>query len=187
MHESSSPNKTELRTWATKVRRQLSTQLLSQAICRHLEHFLRDREIEHVLTYKAFGTEPNPVSLETSYKVNYYLPRVDGETLTVHQIPCELVKNPLGMWEPSPSVPEVDPNLIQAVLVPGLCFDLQGYRIGYGKGFYDRFFAYLDQNPITIGLTSEQLIVETLPHEEWDFPMNFLASEGGIKKIAPGF
>lgn len=62
------------------------------------------------------------------------------------------------------------------MITPGIAFDLQGYRIGYGKGFYDR---YLHTNPVSkkIAIAFEVQIVEAIPYDTHDIPMNIIITE----------
>lgn len=63
---------------------------------------------------------------------------------------------------------------IDCILVPGLGFDREKYRIGYGKGDYDRFLVGVGGIP-TIGVGfKEQLCEELLPHDPWDIPVTEL-------------
>ncbi len=67
------------------------------------------------------------------------------------------------------SLPEID-----CILVPGLGFDREMYRIGYGKGYYDRFLATTGTiHTIGIGF-KEQLCEEELPRDPWDIPVKEL-------------
>jgi 5-formyltetrahydrofolate cyclo-ligase len=60
-------------------------------------------------------------------------------------------ENKWGVPEPINALP-VLPTQIDLVLVPLLCFDLKGHRIGYGKGYYDRFLSECRQEAVKIGL-----------------------------------
>lgn len=62
--------------------------------------------------------------------------------------------NDYGIPEPTGDrLIEVEPQSIDVVLIPLLAFDKKGYRVGYGKGFYDRFLADLDKDCLKIGLS----------------------------------
>ena len=75
-----------------------------------------------------------------------------------------------GIPEPIADVPEGnDPTAL--VLMPGMAFDREGHRIGYGGGFYDKFLAEEPQHP-TIALCYEFQMVEDLPTEEFDIPVD---------------
>lgn len=66
----------------------------------------------------------------------------------------------------------------EGIVVPMLGADSNGYRIGYGKGFYDRYLSKKDV--IKIGLCPQACIIEKLPTDEFDIPMDYLITENGI-------
>ena len=72
---------------------------------------------------------------------------------------------------------KVLPEQIDVVLVPGLAFDLEGNRLGRGKGYYDRFLRSLPPGTLTIGLALEAMIRDTVPHDENDCPVNMIVTE----------
>lgn len=61
------------------------------------------------------------------------------------------------------------------IIVPALCFDKKGYRVGYGKGYYDRFLQ--NKSLISVGLCYNKLIVEKIPINEYDIPVNYIITE----------
>ena len=65
------------------------------------------------------------------------------------------------------------------LIVPGIAFDLQGNRIGHGKGYYDRFLSQRKANYI-IGLAFENQIINKIPKTEYDIPVNVLFTEKRI-------
>lgn len=72
------------------------------------------------------------------------------------------------------SLIEVPLSKIDCILVPGLGFDKEKYRIGYGRGDYDRFLAQT-KDILTIGVGfREQLCEELLPRDPWDIPVKEL-------------
>jgi 5-formyltetrahydrofolate cyclo-ligase len=121
------------------------------------------------------------------------LPRVDGEKLVFHEIVHDgprsphLIRHVLGMEEPPPHAPVAD--LLGSelwreplVLVPGLAFDRQGYRLGRGRGFYDRFLA--DLTAETVGVCFECQLVDRVPAESWDARVQYLLTESGLRRRA---
>lgn len=82
--------------------------------------------------------------------------------------------------------PKADPNKyvpkesIDLIVVPGLVFDEQGYRIGFGGGYYDRFLA--DYDGMTISMISERQLVEKVPAESFDIPVDHLLTEDRFVK-----
>ncbi|MBO8156093.1 MAG: 5-formyltetrahydrofolate cyclo-ligase [Bacillaceae bacterium] len=66
---------------------------------------------------------------------------------------------------------------IDLMFVPGLMFDKRGYRIGYGGGYYDRYLRGFQG--ITVSIATSHQIVERVPHDDYDIPVNHIISESG--------
>ncbi|WP_085508875.1 5-formyltetrahydrofolate cyclo-ligase [Thalassobacillus devorans] len=83
------------------------------------------------------------------------------------------------LQEPNPNLCEPKKkSAIDLIIVPGLLFDTRGYRIGYGGGYYDRFLS--DYQGKTVALASNAQVVEALPHEAFDIPVDHLITEDGF-------
>jgi len=91
----------------------------------------------------------------------------------------ELESGQYGILEPRTVTP-MDLNSIDIVLVPATVFDKQGYRIGYGKGYYDNFLRKI--NGLYIGLCMDFQIIDHLPFEEWDMPVHQIITEKACLK-----
>jgi 5-formyltetrahydrofolate cyclo-ligase len=89
-----------------------------------------------------------------------------------------LQKKTWGIAEPLPSAPEVDPDV---VLVPLLAFDAEGYRLGYGGGFYDRTLAKLRalKPIIAIGVAYDEQRVDVVPRGRYDEPVDWILTPSG--------
>ena len=90
----------------------------------------------------------------------------------------DLVRHPYGMLEPSPACPIFPIMQLQLIVVPGIAFDRKGYRLGYGKGFYDRFLVDCP-NAVLIGLAYQIQVVEDTFPEAWDVPVQHIFTETG--------
>lgn len=93
---------------------------------------------------------------------------------------CEkdLAPGAYGIPEPRPeALRPVDPRQIDLLIVPGVAFDLQGNRLGYGGGYYDRFFDRLRPGVPLVALAFELQLVERVPVEPWDRRMDWLVTE----------
>lgn len=75
------------------------------------------------------------------------------------------------------SLSPVDPQELQIIILPGSVFDLQGGRLGYGGGYYDRFIAQQAPKAIRIGLAFELQLTDRLPLEAHDQPLHHLVTE----------
>jgi 5-formyltetrahydrofolate cyclo-ligase len=83
-----------------------------------------------------------------------------------------------NLLEPKPEETlKVQKQEIDVLIVPGLLFDKQGYRIGFGGGFYDRFLTDFPNTTISI-LHSSQFL-EDMPREAFDIPVQYLITENG--------
>jgi len=70
---------------------------------------------------------------------------------------------------------------INVVVVPGVAFDRLGSRIGYGKGYYDRFLCSLDNKTIKVGFSFNGCIVDHIHKNERDIPVDMVLTETGVK------
>lgn len=90
----------------------------------------------------------------------------------------QLVSGMYGIKEPIKGCEEYHFSHSGVCIVPGLSFDREGYRIGYGKGYYDRFLSQFTGT--SIGLCFEALLSESLPKDAYDKKVNYLITD---KKI----
>ncbi|HEX6318380.1 MAG TPA: 5-formyltetrahydrofolate cyclo-ligase [Burkholderiales bacterium] len=88
----------------------------------------------------------------------------------------ELAKGALDIPYPVNSR-EIVPD---AVLLPMNGWDPQGYRLGYGAGFFDRTLASLAKRPVVIGVAYEQARLDTIHPQPWDIPVDYLVTERGV-------
>ena len=87
-----------------------------------------------------------------------------------------LAKGPLDIPYPADSR-ELAPK---AVLLPMNGWDAQGYRLGYGGGFFDRTLASLEKKPLVIGVSYELARISTIHPQAWDIPMDYVVTERGV-------
>jgi 5-formyltetrahydrofolate cyclo-ligase len=93
----------------------------------------------------------------------------------------ELALGALDIPYPKDSA-EVIPD---AVLLPMNGWDGQGYRLGYGAGFFDRTLASLAKRPVVIGVTYEMARLDTIHPQPWDIPVDFVVTERGAYRRDP--
>ena len=94
----------------------------------------------------------------------------------------DLAPGRFGLWEPlqerCPLLTEWEGALC---LLPGIAFDREGFRLGYGKGYYDRFLS--SYQGVKIGICYHKCIAYHLPKGRYDVPVDFLVTEKSIRKI----
>jgi 5-formyltetrahydrofolate cyclo-ligase len=109
-------------------------------------------------------------------------PRVDRERsmlglYAVRSLERDIGSGYLGIGEPLPHCPSVDPSTIDWVLVPGVAFDPLGHRIGYGGGYYDRLLPMLRRDARRIGGAFELQIIERVPAAAHDLKVDAIVTE----------
>ena len=93
----------------------------------------------------------------------------------------ELEKGKFGILEPVPERCERVEDISEGLcVVPGLCFDLEGYRVGFGKGYYDRFLQRFGGT--TVGVCYYKCIQNNLPKGVYDKPVDILVTERFINR-----
>ncbi len=138
-----------------------------------------------LLVYAATGSEADTFGIASRALADgkaVYFPKVyDGGKMRFFRVTDtdELQRGAFGIPEPSEDAEEytVSENGTDICIVPGLCFDKSGYRIGYGKGFYDRFLASF--KGVSIGLSfAECICEEALPREKrYDKHVDFVITD----------
>lgn len=91
-----------------------------------------------------------------------------------------------GLREPAANAPMIEVSELDLLLIPGLLFDRAGYRLGFGKGYYDRALIRLEgaaRRPALFGVSLARLVVAALPVEAHDVPLTHLVTEEGVTVI----
>lgn len=150
---------------------------------RVVERFLDLPEVRHartVMLFSSFGSEvPTGSLIERLHArgVAVALPRIEGtELVPVPYAPGDpTITTSFGAEEPVADA-RVDPSTIDVVGVPGVAFDREGRRIGYGGGYYDRFLRGLPA--FTVGLVfGFQVVDQDLPTGRFDLPVDAIVTE----------
>jgi 5-formyltetrahydrofolate cyclo-ligase len=111
------------------------------------------------------------------------LPRVEGRVIVPvsYRSGDPVMPSSFGALEPAEGEP-VGPKEIDVVIVPGLAFDRSGHRVGYGRGFYDRFLGLLRPDALTMGICFSVQLVEEVPHGRGDRPVDLVVTEQGVER-----
>ncbi|HEY3209362.1 MAG TPA: 5-formyltetrahydrofolate cyclo-ligase [Actinomycetota bacterium] len=137
--------------------------------------------VETILLFYSFGSEVPTAGmiqrlLDTGTRV--LLPFLEGSDMRAAELrPGEsLAATTYGPKEPSQRVP-VDPAEVDTVITPGLAFDAQGYRLGYGGGHYDRYLRRLRRDSFRVGIAFHLQVVSSVPHGPEDQPLDFVVTD----------
>ena len=184
--------KDELRALWSARRREMDPaekQRRDEALCRVAVGLVSFRYAEYVLLYSAMEYEINvnaiaEAALAKGKKIAF--PRCDPATHTMqyHFVTSldELETGAYGITEPSADAPVYDPDASQGsavCFVPGLVYDRKGYRLGYGKGFYDRYLSRF--SGCSLGVVYSDYILPAVPRGRYDVSVNILLTEKGVK------
>lgn len=140
-----------------------------------------------VAAYYPMGSEANIFPLLQKISdadAKLCLPRVNDNEIDFYEFTFgdELQQSNFGVQEPLPNKRPLEPNIF---LVPLLGFDKFGYRIGYGKGYYDRAIRKFRKktNAMIIGIAFDEQEVESIPIEEHDMRLDFILTPSGIRSV----
>lgn len=172
-------DKADLRVTYCTMREELpkdQVRARSTAVCRRLAAMPVVSQADTILAYLAFRNEVDLRPLfDLLPNIRWVLPRIQGKRMTLHPYePERLVRHRYGILEPRPDAPMVEPDEIDVVLLPGVSFDAQGGRLGFGGGFYDRFLLQTDAT--RIGVCYDCCLAEELPCAEHDQPVDWVVT-----------
>lgn len=136
-----------------------------------------------VLSYAPMEAEGEPnIALFEGY-LDHFIPDIQfaypvsdlqHHTITAHLVTAATLfqKNEWGIEEPLYE-PVLDPAEIDLVFVPMLICDTRGYRVGYGKGFYDRFLPQCRPDTVKIGFSYFEPVATVADTHQFDVPLNY--------------
>lgn len=182
-------NKKELRKTMLGRRQQLTAKDQEQAAGSAMRHVLP--LLEHsqiVMLYMPFRGELDTIPLARHLEekgIGVAVPLTDQASRKITPVLLKatstLVPGAYGILEPAAGhYSELPVTSLDAVLVPGVCFDQLGYRLGYGGGYYDRFLPKLRPDCLTIGYAYSWQVVERLPREDWDVKLTWVATDSYV-------
>ncbi len=181
-------DKYEARTYFAKKRNELTADFIeksSKIICEYAFQKIVSLGTDTVLMFSPIKNEPQIDSLadnllKIGFNVFYPISQKEDFTLSFHKISAlsDLSAGAYGIKEPPIHFPKFKNSKNSVCIVPALSFDTFGMRIGYGKGYYDRFLnSFLGTS---IGVTFSDFLVDKLSVNKHDIPVNFIITEGGI-------
>jgi 5-formyltetrahydrofolate cyclo-ligase len=159
-------------------------------ICRHLIRLPEYEQARQLLLYSPLRGE---VVLDlllahaSAAGKRFYLPRVTTDFSLDYRSWTEdtpLVRSGLGVCEPSEGEPPLADSSL--VVVPGLAFDRRGFRLGRGRGCFDRSLPGLRSLGPTVGVAYSCQLVDRVEREDHDVPVEILVTERGVMRVDPG-
>jgi len=182
-------NKKQIRKEILNIRNSMNTETIrtkSLCICNRLIDSDLYKDADTVLLYSSFGSEVMTSQL-TDHAIDagkyVYLPRVCGDTMDFFIIKDRnnLVEGSWGIREPLPiSENKFKGDAKALVIMPLVAFDRNGNRIGYGKGFYDKFLdTHSTGVKVGIAFSEQESVIDAQP---CDIRMDYIITDKGIIK-----
>ena len=173
--------KEKYRVLAKNIRRQLNFEKVSLIITEKISDLNEFKSAKTVMSYLAKDSEISLNSLFTDKTKHWFVPLVKDSSLLLTSYKhgeTILSKGMFGIMEPLVEISECFDQIerkisIDLILVPGLCFDKHGGRIGYGGGYYDKLLK-LNPGSKKIGCCPRECFYEELPQDEWDVKVDLV-------------
>ena len=120
----------------------------------------------HIALYYPLKSEIDITGIVSSAK-NFYLPRCKGDDLEFVKYNNNLTKGAFSLLEPQGNA--INPNILDVIYIPAICCDKKCNRIGWGRGYYDRFFNSYKIKAKKVIVTSKHFIIENVVSDNFDY------------------
>ena len=159
---------------------------MDEKICKLATSLVSFRYADVILLYAPIKSEIDVMPIAKGKRVAFPKCNMEDRTMKFHFVNSldELTPCAYGIREPDENAEVYDPKEATGsalCFVPGLAFDVYGYRLGYGKGYYDKFMHSF--NGCTVGVIYSDFIKPTLPKGKFDKHCDVLLTEKGIKAL----
>ena len=168
-------NKQELRKWARDKRKELDMERISTVLVNKLVQTDEYKNSKNIMIFYPLPDEVNLLPLLKDSSKRFYLPRIKGEDLE-----CCTYKEGDALCEScfhtkEPVCKACSKQNIDMVIVPALACDKDGYRLGYGGGFYDRFLQNF--SGIKVVCIPKSLTVDAIHPEKHDIKIDLIITD----------
>lgn len=156
----------------------------SEAICKNFLGTMSYAYADTILLYYSINQEVDTIQLlktllATDKRVALPVCKEKGEMLFRYiESEDQLTKGFFSALEPNESCEEFTSSRHALCIIPAIAFDKEGYRLGYGKGYYDRFFT--DPSIVKVGFAYDELFVDRLPRGRFDVACDLVITPKGV-------
>ncbi len=185
--------KNEIRNIYKEKRKSISLEkrnIMDSAICKKLLSLSSYRFADTILLYSPLKYEIDTFEIATDAlakgKKVAYPKCIEDNRMVYHYITSldDLTPGMYGIKEPKDNLPLFSPSDAERTLciLPAIVYDKEGYRLGYGKGYYDRFLSAFKGTKA--GLIYSEYILDSIPHGKFDLQSDFVITEKGVISFA---
>ena len=184
--------KNELRQKYRALRDSFGEEFISKASYLASNNLQKTEEFKNadiVLLYYPTKNEISPlplfeICLKMGKTVAFPVCQKESSTLVFKKVTSldMLLPSSFGILEPNEYCKAITLNENTICITPALLFSKKGHRLGYGKGYYDRFLK--DFNGISVGYSYSACVLDSIPHDAHDIPLDMIITESEVLKIA---
>lgn len=173
-------DKKTLRKIALNKRTLILDDALNDAILKRIINFDVFKKAKNIALYFPIKNEIDITPIINIKEKNFYFPRCSNENLEFVQYQNkECLK--IGKYNIlEPMGEKINPNVLDIIFIPALMANRRFYRLGYGKGYYDRFFRKNNIQAKKIIIVPSELIVEEFIEDDFDIQCDAILSEKEI-------
>lgn len=185
--------KQEIRKKILEKRKNLDIEFIrkfSFEIIKKLKDLKEYQEANNILFYVSAKNEVDTIflikELLQNRQKNVLVPYLSDEKIKLSKLNNFLDLEPGSFGIPEPKKEKIigfDKEKLDLIIVPGISFDSKGNRCGYGYSYYDRFLNSIQKKVIKIGLCYDFQLIDKVPCEDHDIPVDIVITENEIIKI----
>ncbi len=147
------------------------------------------KKSKSIFIYLSFGTEIDTkkiINRALQDKKEVYIPKIYKKDKSMKAIRLnsfeDLNENSMGILEPIDDSDYINKEEIDLIIVPGVVFDLNGNRIGYGGGYYDRYLEDIKKVSNKVALAYDLQIVDFIDPEAHDISVDYIITNTKVRK-----
>ncbi|MGX6959831.1 MAG: 5-formyltetrahydrofolate cyclo-ligase [Rickettsia endosymbiont of Pentastiridius leporinus] len=171
-------NKQELRLYfkdfLIKNQEIINSSLVRNSLIDKINNIIAELKVKTVGLYYPLKYEINLLELIKLHpKIKFFLPKIIENEIKYCSYRCgdKLILGMLNIYEPINN----DLYTSELIIIPGLAFSHDGYRLGYGKGHFDKYIK-ANSNIVTVGVCLKEQIIDNFPVEMYDKKLGFIIS-----------
>lgn len=175
--------KNQLRKISLEKRKNFPVEMCSEKIIKNLFSLDEYKDAKNILCYYPLKYEIQTQNCFIDTTKTWFLPRVNGQNLEI----CKFEKDKLvcGSFNiQEPCTESIDNlNILDSIIIPAVAADKNGYRIGYGKGYYDRFLPKLSTKCVKIILVYSDCLFDNVYPNEYDVKTDIIITDKEILRF----
>jgi len=172
--------KKEARKYYTDIRKNISENRRKEAssqVCKEIGALIERECYDAVLMYAPLFFEVDVLPIFDNFeKVCFYFPKTGKDSMEFYRVEklCQLKNGNFNVMEPDDECEIIDLGKKKVLMiVPGIAFDKRGYRLGYGKGYYDKYLSLnKSENIFKVGVCFKECMSQKLSDDEYDIPVD---------------